>query len=158
MSIEVFPVGYVHSSRRDRSDDGWDEVESYIELTEDFSTETLVGLEEFSHVLVVFSMHEVDKGSIVTGSRRPRNRGDLPRAGIFAQRGSGRPNRLGVTVSRLIKIEDTRLYLRGLDAIDGTPVLDLKPWMIEFGPRGEVHQPEWVSNLMKHYWRKAEES
>jgi tRNA (Thr-GGU) A37 N-methylase len=85
-------------------------------------------------------------------SRHPRGNKEWPEVGIFAQRAKDRPNRLGVTVCRILKVEDASLYLEGLDAIDGTPVVDIKPWMSEFGPRGEVHQPQWSSELMADYW------
>lgn len=72
--------------------------------------------------------------------------------GIFAQRGKNRPNQFGATVGRILKIDGLTIWLEGLDAIDGSPVLDIKPWVKEFGPRGEVKQPEWMSELMKGYW------
>jgi len=72
--------------------------------------------------------------------------------GIFAQRGKNRPNRIGVTTCRLIGVRGRVLTVAGLDAIDGTPVLDIKPYLAEFGPRGDVHQPDWTRQLMRHYW------
>jgi tRNA (Thr-GGU) A37 N-methylase len=85
-------------------------------------------------------------------SRHPRGNKEWPEVGIFAQRAKDRPNRLGVTVCQILKVDGASLYLKGLDAIDGTPVVDIKPWMSEFGPRGEVHQPQWSSELMADYW------
>ena len=72
--------------------------------------------------------------------------------GIFAQRAKGRPNRIGVSVCRLIRVDGLVLTVQGLDAIDGTPVVDLKPYMVEFAPRGEVRQPSWSHELMAAYW------
>jgi tRNA (Thr-GGU) A37 N-methylase len=72
--------------------------------------------------------------------------------GIFAQRGKNRPNRIGVTVCRIVSVSGRRIEVEGLDAIDGTPVLDIKPVMAEFLPRGEIRQPDWSSELMKDYW------
>ena len=72
--------------------------------------------------------------------------------GIFAQRGKDRPNRIGVTVCSLLGVDGLTLRVRGLDAIDGTPVLDIKPVMRGFLPRGEVREPEWAGELMKGYW------
>jgi tRNA (Thr-GGU) A37 N-methylase len=71
---------------------------------------------------------------------------------IFAQRASARPNGLGVTRCRLLRIEGLRLTVDGLDALDGTPVLDIKPYLEEFGPRGPVHQPQWTRELMHGYF------
>ena len=86
------------------------------------------------------------------GARHPRGNPDWPRVGIFAQRGKDRPNRLGVSRCELLAVDGTAVRVRGLDAVDGTPVLDLKPWMAEFGPRGDMRQPAWASELMRGYW------
>jgi tRNA (adenine37-N6)-methyltransferase len=87
------------------------------------------------------------------GARYPRGRKDWPRVGIFAQRAKNRPNRIGVTVCRLVSVSDLSIFVEGLDAVEGTPVLDIKPYMREFGPRGEVRQPAWSTELMSGYWR-----
>lgn len=87
-------------------------------------------------------------------ARHPRNNTDWPKVGVFAQRGRNRPNRIGSTICRILKVDGLNLYVEGLDAIDGSPVLDIKPWVIEFGPRGLVFQPGWMSDLMQGYWRR----
>jgi tRNA (Thr-GGU) A37 N-methylase len=74
--------------------------------------------------------------------------------GIFAQRAKNRPNRIGVTVCRVLRVEGTTLHVQGLDAVDGTPVVDLKPWVHQLGPRGSVHQPAWMDELMAEYWTR----
>ena len=114
------------------------------------------GLADFSHVEVVFLFHRVQESEIVTGSRHPRNRSDWPKVGIFAQRGKNRPNRIGVTICRLLSVENLSLEVAGLDAINGTPVLDIKPYMLEFAARGEIRQPEWARELMAGYWNTAQ--
>ena len=73
--------------------------------------------------------------------------------GIFAQRAKGRPNRIGVTTCEIVSVDQRVVTVRGLDAIDGTPVLDLKPYMVEFAPRTPVRQPAWSHELMRDYWR-----
>ena len=73
--------------------------------------------------------------------------------GIFSQRGKNRPNQIGLTICKIIKVEDKNLYIEGLDAIDGTPVLDIKPWVQEFAPRGAIRQPSWITELMREYWQ-----
>lgn len=85
-------------------------------------------------------------------ARHPRGNEQWPKVGIFAQRAKSRPNRLGVSVCRLVAVEALTITVQALDAIDGTPVLDLKPYMREFGPRGEVRQPAWSHELMATYW------
>jgi len=101
---------------------------------------------------VVFVFDRVDPGKVHVGARHPRGNKDWPAVGILAQRGKARPNRIGVTVCELVSVDGLRLQVRGLDAIDGTPVLDVKPFMAEFGPRGDVRQPPWSSELMRGYW------
>ncbi len=76
----------------------------------------------------------------------------MARGRVFAQRNKRRPNRIGVSVCRLIAIEGRDLLVEGLDAIDGTPVLDIKPVMEEFAPREPVRQPAWSHELMSGYW------
>lgn len=117
-----------------------------------FSGEALAGLSEFSHVEVVFYMDQVNPEKIEKTARHPRNNPDWPKIGIFSQRGKNRPNQIGATICKIKGVDGTKLLLKGLDAVDGTPVLDLKPWVKEFGPRGETFQPPWISELMKGYW------
>ena len=124
-----------------------------IALNPEFGPEALAGLDGFSHVEVVFLFHRVAESAVVAGARHPRGRTDWPKVGIFAQRGKDRPNRIGVTVCRLLVVEGTTLKVVGLDAIDGTPVLDVKPVMRGFLPRGDVREPQWARALMADYWK-----
>ena len=82
----------------------------------------------------------------------PRSNPAWPEVGIFAQRAKNRPNRLGLSTCDLVAVEGSTIRVRGLDAIDGTPVLDIKPFMTEFGPRGSVRQPAWSRELMAEYY------
>ena len=117
-----------------------------------FSPDVVAGLDDFSHVDVVYVFHRVDEDDVNLGARHPRGRTDWPKVGIFAQRAKARPNRIGVTTCELQAVNGLELHVRGLDAIDGTPVLDVKPYMAEFGPRGDVREPAWARGLMAHYW------
>ena len=153
LTFAVSPVGVVRSDRSEPIDDDWDAVPCRIVLDATrFGTDAVAGLDAFSHLEVVYLFHLVDPERVHVGSRRPRGREDWPEVGIFAQRGKDRPNRIGVTVCSLVRVEGIDLVVSGLDAIDGTPVLDVKPWMAEFGPRGEVRQPPWSAELMAGYW------
>lgn len=152
MAITFEPIGVVRSSRHAVVDDGWDREEAYIALDARFAPDALAGIESFSHVEVVFFMDRVDPSKIETGARHPRNNRAWPAVGIFAQRGKNRPNQIGCTVCRIVRREGPHLYVEGLDAVDGTPVLDIKPWVRELGPRGEVRQPGWMDELMRDYW------
>jgi tRNA-Thr(GGU) m(6)t(6)A37 methyltransferase TsaA len=152
--VDLEPIGTVSSPRTEPLDDDWDGVTSTITLDDRFGPEALAGLGEFSHVEVVFVFDRVPPEKIQTASRHPRGNPDWPRVGIFAQRGSGRPNRIGVTVCRLLAVDGRTVTVQALDAIDGTPVLDLKPYLAEFAPRGEVRQPAWSHELMASYWER----
>ena len=150
--FHVEPIGTVSSSRSEPIDDGWDTETSSIVISDRFDESALDGLAEFSHVEVVYLFDRVAPDMVESGARRPRGNPDWPMVGIFAQRGKNRPNRLGVTTCRLIGAQGRVLTVVGLDAIDGTPVLDIKPYFAEFGPRGDVHQPDWTHQLMRQYW------
>jgi tRNA-Thr(GGU) m(6)t(6)A37 methyltransferase TsaA len=154
--MTVTPIGIVHSSVSDAVDDVWGGVNCRIELDRyRFEQDCLAGLEEFSHVEIVFLFDRVEDAAIDCRARHPRGRADWPKTGIFAQRAKNRPNRIGVTVCRLVEVADRAIVVEGLDAIDGTPVLDIKPWMKEFAPRGPVRQPAWSVELMSGYWGKG---
>jgi tRNA-Thr(GGU) m(6)t(6)A37 methyltransferase TsaA len=148
----VEEVGTVVSGRDEAIDDEWGLVESRIELTSGFGPAALAGLEGFSHVEVVFLFDRVDPRSVCRGARRPRGNPDWPEVGIFAQRAKDRPNRLGLCTCELVGVADDTLEVRGLDAIDGTPVLDIKPYMSEFAPHHAVRQPPWSHELMSGYF------
>ncbi len=150
--ISLDPVGVVVGGRRDAIDDDWGTVEAVIRLdAERFGPESLAGLDEFSHLCVVFQFHLVAEADVVTGARHPRGNPDWPEVGMFAQRAKMRPNRLGVSTCRLLAVTGLDLAVRGLDAVDGTPVLDVKPFMVEFEPVG-THQPGWATELMRGYY------
>jgi len=154
--MEMVPIGRVSSPRTEPLDDDWDSVTATVTLDADlFTPDALDGLDAFSHVEVVYVFDRVDPATVQTGARHPRNNPDWPAVGIFAQRAKGRPNRIGVTVCRLLAVDGLALTVHALDAIDGTPVLDVKPYLAEFAPRGEVRQPAWSHELMSGYWRTA---
>lgn len=151
MTFEILPIGKVMSTRAVAEDDNWDAETSTIELLPPFGERSLMGLNSFSHCIVVyvFDKAQWDESRM---SRHPRGNQEWPEVGIFAQRAKDRPNRLGVTVCRILGVDGPVLRVAGLDAIDGTPVVDIKPWMNEFGPRGAITQPEWATELMSDYW------
>lgn len=103
-------------------------------------------------VEIVFLFHKIESSKVVAGACHPRNNLAWPSVDIFAQRRKNRPNRIGTTMCRIVKVEGTKLVMAKLDAIDGTPVLDIKPVMTEFLPREEVRQPSWTHELMPNYW------
>jgi tRNA (adenine37-N6)-methyltransferase len=153
VSITLEPIGYVVGGRSEPVDDDWGNVEATIVLEGGlFEADAIVGLDEFSHLEVVYFFHLVEPNSVTRGARRPRGNPDWPEVGILGQRAKARPNRIGVSRCELVDVDGFKLQVRGLDALDGTPVLDIKPFMVEFAPRGPVYQPAWASDLMRHYW------
>lgn len=122
--ITLAPIGFVRSTRTKMEDDNWDVENIPVELDQSqFSPGAFAGLAAFSHVEIVFYMDQVDPAKIETTTRHPRNNPGWPSVGIFAQRGKNRPNRIGTTICRILKIDGLDLYLEGLDAMDGSPVL-----------------------------------
>jgi tRNA-Thr(GGU) m(6)t(6)A37 methyltransferase TsaA len=161
MDIVLHPVGWVHSSEHisehGSREDYWGDIVSEIRLEESkFNPDALEGLAEFSHVEVLFYLHGVTETSVVSGRRHPRNNANWPQVGIFAQRGKARPNRIAATVCRLLSVQGLNLKVQGLDAFDGSPVLDIKPVFAEFTPeRSSIRQPEWARELMKDYFARG---
>ncbi len=149
--MDIRPIGIVKSPISQQSDENWGKVVSEIHVDESFSP-GLRGLEEFSHITVVFFMHQATFNSSTDLVRRPQGRPDMPLTGIFAQRAKHRPNPLGITAAALVKIEENILTVRGLDAIDGSPVLDIKPYVSAFDRVEKPVIPEWMGILMKGYF------
>lgn len=153
--FEIEPIGIVRCSRKEAKDDNWGSVISTIELNrQKFTEEALLGLEQFSHLEVIFYMDKVRDEHIVMNARHPRNLVHLPKIGIFAQRDKNRPNKLGLSRCKILRVSSLTIEVQGLDAIHGSPVIDIKPYMKEFEPIGEVYQPEWTKEIMKNYFSK----
>jgi tRNA (adenine37-N6)-methyltransferase len=159
MDIIVKPVAYVRNSRPTPGDDFWGGTISEIELAPDIPQEALDGIGMFSHMEIIYYFNQTGDGNIRAGdgkiayARRPHGNPDYPLMGIFAQRNKDRPNCIGLTTVELIEHIGRVIRVRYLDAIDGTPVLDIKPVFREFMPVTPVRQPEWVGDLMKEYWK-----
>jgi tRNA-Thr(GGU) m(6)t(6)A37 methyltransferase TsaA len=149
------PIGLVKNSRIEMTDDYWGGVVSEITLVDEFGEAALEGIEEFSHLEIIFYFDRVEDKDIRRTSHHPRNNTSWPEVGIFAQRGKKRPNKLGLSLVKLIERRGRSLFVKWLDAIDGTPVIDIKPVIREFLPEPNelIIQPEWVSELMKNYWK-----
>lgn len=148
----IEPIAFVKNERNKIEDDYWGNVISDIILSDKLSEDSLKGIEEFSHVEIIFYFHLADPAAISISASHPRNNKKLPKTGIFAQRKKARPNMLGSTIVKLIKAEKNILTVSGLDAINETPVIDIKPVMREFLPEGNVTQPEWTKEIFKNYW------
>ena len=150
--VKLRVIGVVRNGRDSAADADWGAVESAIELRPEFAA-GLGGLDQFSHALIVFYMHRDEVSSEApTLVRRPRGRADMPLLGVFAQRARMRPNPIGVTTVAIVRVEPGRLIVRGLDAVDGTPVLDVKPYVPEFDRPDAPRVPEWMRTLMRGYF------
>ena len=152
MKIALETVATVRNTRTHTGDEDWSQVVSTIEFAPAFASGA-DGLEQWSHVLVVFFMHHDpgDEAPPTDWRRRPRGRADMPLVGVFAQRGRLRPNVIGVTAVKIERVEPGRLVVSGLDAIDGTPVLDLKPYAPVFDRVEDARVPDWFDTLMRGY-------
>lgn len=151
--FSIAPIAWVHNSRRTTDDDDWGGLVSEIRLDGSMPDESLDGLEAYSHAEIIFTFHLVDEREVVVGARHPRENPAWPKVGIFAQRARLRPNRLGLSAVRILRREGRSLFVEGLDAVEGTPVVDIKPVMEEFLPEGSVYQPAWSHELMQNYWK-----
>jgi tRNA-Thr(GGU) m(6)t(6)A37 methyltransferase TsaA len=151
--IALEPIGFVRGGRSETTDDAWGSVEAEIHLdAKRFAPDATAGLADFGHIDVVYWFHRVSDDEITMTARHPRGRTDWPKVGIFGQRGKGRPSRLGVSTAELIGVGGLKLRVRGLDAVDGTPVLDIKPFMSGFAPRVSIREPAWAKEIMRDYW------
>ena len=149
--MHLEPIGIVKSRSTEAVDTGWGQVISEIHVNETCA-EGLIGLDLFSHAVVVFFMHESSFDASSPLTRRPRGRDDMPLLGIFAQRSKHRPNPIGITPVELLEVKDNIVKVQGLDAIDGTPVLDIKPYVPAFDRVENATVPEWIDRLMVGYF------
>ena len=173
MEIRLTPVAFVKNIRTEPGDDFWGGTVSEIELAEGVGAEAFAGIETFSHLEIIYHFDRVGEGKNraeeggnragegenqagegkIAFARRPRGNPAYPMMGIFAQRNKDRPNYIGLATVELIGHSGRVIRVRYLDALDGTPVLDIKPVFKEFMPKTPVRQAEWVSDLLKDYWR-----
>lgn len=154
MDIVLHPIAFVHSPVTGPREDYWGEVVSEIRLEDRFAPDALEGLEGFSHIEVLFHFHGVSEDKVISGSRHPRGNPEWPEVGIFAQRAKARPNRLAATICELLSVGGRTLKVKGLDALDGSPVVDIKPVWTEFVPeRSAIRQPKWAHELMINYFK-----
>lgn len=140
--VVYIPIGVVRNRVRQARADGWEKVESEVVLREKLR-HTLEAIEGFSHIIVVFDLDRVP-----TEAKRLQvevgNEETPTLRGVLATRSQLRPNPVGVSVVPLLRRDGCVLHVRGLDAIDGTPVLDIKPYLPEFDAVPEATLPAWA--------------
>lgn len=152
MDIHLKALAFVKNKRREPIDDLWAGIIAEIELADHVPTEALDRITDYSHLEIIYYFDKVKDADIIY-SGVPRGNPDYPELGIFAQRKKDRPNRIGLATVELISHQGRTITVRYLDAIDGTPVLDIKPVIKEFEPKTEIRQPAWISPMMKNYWK-----
>ncbi len=149
--INIVPIGSVKSSVTELVDENWGNVTSRINLFPEYKG-SLVGLGDFSHLIVITYLHKAKYIPSKHLQRRPRGMESMPEVGIFSQRVKDRPNPIGVTAVEIISVGDDYIDVRGLDAIDATPVIDIKPYYPHYDKIETPRIPEWVDRLMKDYF------
>src|ERR1700739_3159664 len=152
MEIKLKSVARVKNTRETPTDDFWGSIVSEITLEEHIPTEAFLNIENFSHLEIIYYFDKSDLSKAVF-SGRPRGNPNYPETGIFAQRKKDRPNAIGLCTVKLLEHNGRTITVKNLDAIDGTPIIDIKPVMKEFQPQGEIKQPDWCADLMKEYWK-----
>ncbi len=140
------PIAVVRNSVKQPRMGGWESVESRIVVREGLSG-ALDGLDGFSHVMVIFWCHRVTEGQRVATHIHPRGDPQLPVQGVLATRTQLRPNPIGLSIVPLLGREGNVLRVKGLDAINGTPVLDVKPYFPNYDCVPEATMPGWVQAL-----------
>lgn len=141
--VTVQPVGVVHNRVRQPRPWGWERVRSKIVIRPEL-TAALDGIEGYSHITVVFWMHRVSVDARSLIHIHPRGDHRYPLQGVLATRSQNRPNPIGVAVVPLLKRQGNVLWVRGLDAINGTPVLDIKPYIPYYDSVAQARVPDWV--------------
>jgi tRNA (Thr-GGU) A37 N-methylase len=152
MNHVVRSIAFIRNERSEALDDNWDDVVSVVELAQDVPSEAIRGLEEFSHVEIVFYADWAEDVPPGPWHRRPRGNAQWPDVGVFAQRNKDRPNRILLTTVAIDSISDRSITVRGLDGIDGTPVLDIKPVFRWSMPRGQLRVAAWSEQLGEKYF------
>jgi len=146
LNVDLKVIGIVRNGLKQQPKPGWGEIVSEIVVDSNL-TEALDGLEEFSHIVVIYWMHQVPALGQVPTKVHPRGRQELPLVGLFATRAPHRLNPIGESIVRLLERHDNILKVKGLDAIDGTPVIDIKPYNPRYGAITEAKVPSWVTRL-----------
>ncbi len=150
-TLTLQPIGFVRNAVTGAVDEDWGKVISTIELDESLKA-GLQGIEDWSHVVVIFYMHETAFDPERHLLRRPRGRDDMPEVGIFAQRARYHPNNIGISAVRIVDHGEGFIRVKGLDAINNTPVLDIKPYAPVYDGVQEPLVPGWFIRLMQGYF------
>lgn len=151
LKIEFSPVGFVTNQVAEPVDENWGSVSSRLTINPEFA-KGITGLDQFSHAVVVTFMNQAEFHAEKHIVRRPRGLATMRKVGIFSQRAKDRPNRIGVTSVKIVSVGDGYVKVTGLDAINGTPILDIKPYYPQYDCIENAAVPDWVNKLMQNYF------
>lgn len=140
--MEFTAIGYVENGIDEVHKHDWEAVESRILLRAELA-DGLIGLESFSHAEIYFSLHKAEFHLETDLMGRPGRRPENPMVGVFSRRTNHRPNGIGMTVARILEVGSGVLVVLGLDAVDGTPILDIKPHIPKV-KHEDVELPDWA--------------
>ena len=144
--MKIKPIGYAKNEIKKQQFGGFSEKITEIILDKKYS-EALEGLEKYSHIIVIYWMNEAE--GIVKLRHRPQGNPKVPEIGIFATRCQWRPNCIGISTVKLISAEKNMIRVEGLDVIDKTPILDIKPYLPDYdSPEGRIKMPDWTKELV----------
>jgi len=142
-AVTLRPIGVVRNGVTRPRRDGWEAVESVLRIAPAFAA-GLAGIDGFSHLIALTWLHLAAAEPREALAIRPGGDPQLPLTGVFALRVGGRPNPIGVSVVRLLGVAGAEVRVRGLDAVDGTPLLDLKPYLPPYDSVPEALLPGWA--------------
>ena len=142
--ITIKPLGQAKNRISKPMLPGWEDVTTKIVIDKKFAA-GLDGIEDYSHVTIVYWM---DKEKECHLKHHPQGREDVPFVGIFACRCPQRPNRIAISTVKLAGRKGNIITVKGLDIINGTPVLDIKPYASQYDKVDKVRVPDWVNKLV----------
>lgn len=145
MEIKLTPIGIVKNSVTEPRREEWQKVISEIIINDNLA-EALSGIEGFSHLIIIYWMHRLAPSEYSVTRVHPKGDHSLPLVGVFASRSPARPNPIGVTTVKLLEVRNNILKVIGLDAINGTPVLDIKPFIPQHDHPVGFKTPSWVQH------------
>jgi len=144
MEMNLTPIGFVKNNVTEPKRGDWEAVTSEIIINEDLK-QGLSRIDEFSHLIVIYWMHKLPPSQRSVIEVHPKGNQNLPLVGVFASRSPARPNPIGITTVKLLERRDNVLKVTGLDAIDQTPVLDIKPYIPDHDSASEIKTPDWLT-------------
>jgi tRNA-Thr(GGU) m(6)t(6)A37 methyltransferase TsaA len=144
MEINLTPIGFVRNAITEPKGEDWQTITSEIIVNEDFK-DALSGIDEFSHIIVIFWMHRTSPAERSIMKVHPKRNQNLPLVGVFATRSPARPNPIGIATVKLVECRENVLKVIGLDAVDGTPVLDIKPHIPGADSPATAKIPGWLT-------------